>query len=56
VVETTFNEKFLRMFHGPGGGFFKKSPLVAEGKEHRAKKLKLAAFYTILAVNKKTKK
>jgi len=26
------NKKFLRMLHGPGGGFFKKSPLVAEGK------------------------
>jgi hypothetical protein len=32
MVETTFNEKFLRMLHGPGGGFFKKSPLDAGGK------------------------
>jgi hypothetical protein len=27
-----FNKKFLWMFHGPGGGFFKKSPLAAGGK------------------------
>jgi hypothetical protein len=24
--ETTFNKKFLRMLHGPGGSFFKKRP------------------------------
>ena len=33
--EATINEKFLRMLHGPGGGFFKKSPLVAEGPSAR---------------------
>jgi len=26
------NKKFLQMFHGPGDGFFKKSPLPAGGK------------------------
>jgi len=30
--ETTFNQKFLRMFHGQGR-FFQKEPLVAEGKK-----------------------
>jgi hypothetical protein len=32
MAETTFNEKFLRMIHGPGGGFFKKSPLAVGDK------------------------
>ncbi|MGD2085575.1 MAG: hypothetical protein PVH61_05245 [Candidatus Aminicenantes bacterium] len=27
--ETTFNEKLLWMFHGPGGGFLEKIPLAA---------------------------
>jgi hypothetical protein len=27
------NQKFLRMFHGPGGSFFKKRPLAAGGKK-----------------------
>jgi hypothetical protein len=33
TVETTPNEKFLQMLHGPGGGFFKKSPWPPEAKE-----------------------
>jgi hypothetical protein len=26
------NQKLLRMFHGPGGGFLEKNPLAAGGK------------------------
>jgi len=32
MAETTSNKKFLWMLHGPGGGFYKKSPLAAGGK------------------------
>jgi hypothetical protein len=32
ITQINYNKKFLRMFHGPGGGFYKKSPLAAGGK------------------------
>jgi hypothetical protein len=47
------NKKFLQMLHGPGGGFFKKSPLAAGGKIFSQEKIGLVVRHTNIQRSKK---